>query len=362
MKKHLTKIFAVLFAVLIATSLSVLPTPVIGQTTTAQEKAIDFIENMLPIDLSKYNIKLVNDYTTEDVLSNGVTRKQNSVTYELTAENRELRISFVFERGSMTLCFLSTVEGQVITNTQYNNPVDATKAFLEKHQTYTNIDSKNLIAMLENVDINKDSIITTENTKLTIKNDYWLDRYQTTFTWVQVINSVEYPGISLEFDKEGNFLSIYDTRALYKIGDTSVNISLEQAVDIAIENLKSYSYAMPDGSIVKDFKVSKDAVMVSLEVSPIDYVNYELRPYYDVRLYLDEVYPGNVFGITAFIWANNGEIISYSNMASGGIDNLDNTNTTALTSNSNTLILGISIVAIMAVAATGILVAKKRSK
>jgi hypothetical protein len=76
---------------------------------------------------------------------------------------------------------------------------------------------------------------------------------------------------------------------------------------------------MHDGSIVKDFKVSKDAVMVSLEVGPVDYVNYELRPYYDVRLYLDKVYPGNVFGITVFIWANTGEILSYSNMATGGL-------------------------------------------
>jgi hypothetical protein len=160
-------------------------------------------------------------------------------------------------------------------NTQYNNTVDGVKAFLEKYQTYTKIDSNNLITMLENVDTTKDATITTENTKLTIKNDYWSEKYQTTFTWVQVINGVEYPGISLEFDIDGNFLSIFDTRMLYTMGDTSVNISLEQAVDIAIENLKSYSYEMPDGSIVKDFKVNKDTTMVSLENNPIDYVNYE---------------------------------------------------------------------------------------
>ncbi len=265
MKKHLTKIFAVLFAALIATSLSVIPAPVVGQTTTTQEKAMDFIENMLPIDLAKYDIKLANDFIDEHTLHNGdIFRKQNHLRYELTAENRELSIIFVFERGIMTSCSLSTIEGQIITNTQYKNPVDATKAFLEKYRAYTNIDSSNLITMLENVDINKDSTIITENAKLTIKNDYWLERYRTTFTWKQIINNIEYPGISLEFDKDGNFLSIYDTRALYKIGDTSVNISLEQAVDIAIENLKSYSYEMPDGSIVKDFKVNKDTATITM--------------------------------------------------------------------------------------------------
>ena len=110
---------------------------------------------------------------------------------------------------------------------------------------------------------------------------------------------------------------------LYTIGDTSVNVSMEQAVDIAIEEfIDSYSYRMPDGSIVQDFKANRDATMAKLVVVPVDYV---LRPYWDVRMYLDEVYPGNVFGLTAYIWANTGEIISCSNMAFGG-DYTDNTN------------------------------------
>jgi len=366
MKKYVSKIFAALFAVLIATSLSTLPAPVAGQTTTAQENAMDFIENILPIDLSKYNdIKLLNDFIDEHTHHNGtVFRKINDLTYELTAENRELRIDIAFERGIMTYCSLSTVMGSVITNAQYGNAVDGARAFLEKYQAYANIDSNNLIAMLDSVDITQNSTITTENAKLTVKNVYWSDRYQTTFIWVQVINGVEYPAISLAVDSEGNFLSVSDTRNLYTIGDTSINVSMEQAVDLAIEGLKSYSYEMPDGSIVKDFKVSKDAVMVSLETGPIDYVNYVLGPYYDVRLYLDEVYPGNVFGITVFLWANTGKIISISNMASGGIGYSDITaptdNATVSTPNSNMLIIGATAGAIIAILATSILIAKKK--
>jgi hypothetical protein len=116
---------------------------------------------------------------------------------------------------------------------------------------------------------------------------------------------------------------MHDTRALYTVSDASVKFSKEQAIDIAIEGLKYYSYELPDGSIVKDFKVSKDNVVATLETYKFD---YELRPYWDVRMLLDEVYPGNVFALSAFIWANTGEIIEYSNMASGGIDYPDNTN------------------------------------
>jgi hypothetical protein len=34
---------------------------------------------------------------------------------------------------------------------------------------------------------------------------------------------------------------------------------------------------------------------------------------------LNQTYPGSVQGITVFIWANTGEIISYSNIAFGGV-------------------------------------------
>ena len=57
---------------------------------------------------------------------------------------------------------------------------------------------------------------------------------------------------------------------------------------------------MPDGSIVNDFKVNKNTVMSELVVGPVDYVDYVLRPYWDVRLCLAEPAPGSVFGITVF--------------------------------------------------------------
>jgi hypothetical protein len=175
--------------------------------------------------------------------------------------------------------------------------------------------------------------------------------------WAYVVNGADYNLFDVAFDKEGNFITMGDSREVFTIGDTSVNISLEQAIAIALENLQFYSYEMSDGSVVKDFKVSKDGVIAKL----VTYSgSYELRPYWDIRMFLDEVATGNVFGITVFIWANTGEIISYSNMADGGVSGTDNT--TASTSNSNRLIAGVSIVAIIAVATTGILMVKKKQK
>ncbi|NLB77012.1 MAG: hypothetical protein GX799_11215, partial [Crenarchaeota archaeon] len=143
--------------------------------------------------------------------------------------------------------------------------------------------------------------------------------------------------------------------------DTSINISKEQAIDVALENLKDYSYDLFDGVVVSDFKVSRDNIVATLLTSPVD---YELRPYWDLRMMLDEVYPGGVQGITAFIWADTGEVISYSNMAFGG-DYTDNTNYTDAEATSPnytlTAVMAAVIVAALAIVTIG-LVTKRKHK
>jgi hypothetical protein len=126
---------------------------------------------------------------------------------------------------------------------------------------------------------------------------------------------------------------------------------------------------------VKDFNVAKDKVLAQLATSP---VNYELRPYWDIRMPLNQTYPGSVQGITAFIWANTGEIISYSNIAIGGVNGADNgdTSDSELTTtspspsspetNETSIDLGmVVIIAVVAVAIAAIattVIVKKRSK
>jgi hypothetical protein len=348
------------------------PKPLEPSQIAAQDKAMDFMKNMLPVDLSKYSINI-----RSNSIMNGVpTAKDDNriiinVLYELKTTDSYLQIGFAFEKGVMTSCFLTPIEGKVIANRQYDDPLVAAKDFLERYQEYTKTDSRNLIAMLDNIDktnfstVTKEntesSTVTTENTKFTITNHYIEN--QITYSWAQMINGVESRiGTSLEFYMDGTFRSLGDSRALYTLGDTSINISEEQAIDIALENLKSYSYDMYDGVVVKDFKVSRENIVATLVTASVD---YELRPYWDIRMALDEVYPGNVQGITAFIWANTGEVISYSNMAFGGTVDSDNNNPTdsETASPNSTLAIVIATVMVAAIAVAAlVLVTKKRHK
>lgn len=392
MKKEITKIFAPLLVLLIATSFfgafsaSVAgqtaaaqgnvpaPTPATGttppldpsQTAAAQEKAMKIIKDVMSVDLSKYKIELkINSIMDGSPLTDD-NRKITNLMYALTPieskdENNVIEVYFAVEKDVVTNYFITPVTSQVITTTQYANPEEVVKGFLEKYQTYTTIDSGNLIATLDKADLSKNFTTDKENTKLVVSNSLFGTNEQTTLRWTHTVNGADYTALEIGVNAKGAIISVYDTRALYSIGDTSINISKEQAIDVALENLKDYSYDLFDGVVVSDFKVSRDNSVATLLTSPVD---YKLRPYWDLRMMLDEVYPGGVQGITAFIWADTGEVISYSNMAFGG-DYTDNTNYTDAEATSPnytlTAVMAAVIVAALAIVTIG-LVTKRKHK
>jgi len=354
MKKHLTKLFAPLLVVLLVASFFGAPTsPVAGQTQTAQDKAATILENVLSVDLSKYtpDIKIG---SMEGVPLSSADRKLTNLAYTLTPlenndENNIIKIYFTAEKDIIINYFVSLASPQVITTTQYANQYEAAKNFLEKYQTYTHINSDNLITLLSKVDLTKNSTITQENTKLTVSVNSLLGE-QVTLRWTYTVSDVDYTVLEISIDAGGFVRAMFDNRALYTIGDTTIKITKEQAIDIALENLQFYSYDMPDGSVVKDFKVSRDNVVAVLASSPVD---YELRPYWDIRMVLDEVYPGSVHGITAFIWANTGEVISYGNIAFGGTVTPDNPNP----ANSEPLLSGYTLLVVLAAVIAAVVIA-----
>jgi hypothetical protein len=364
MKNLMMVILGAMLVVIITTVLGAFPITN-AENSDAQDQARVFIENVLPVDLSKYTVTLTNH------ANDGVTE---FVQYTLDSDESTLTVICLFKNNTLLSCSVYVSKGQVISDKQYLNLADATKSILEKYQTYTNIDSASMIDMLDNVDVTKDSSMMIGNINFT---KYTLNVYGieiTTFRWAYTINGAEYTELSVEF-QNGTFHTIHDTRGVYSIGDTTVNISREQAIDIAMKYSETYSYAMPDGSQVSGFNVTKDRSTAKLVAYPSN--STALRPYWHVELYLNQTYPGGVEGLTIFIWANSGEVISCSNIAYGGADygNTDNSdlelpNTSPLppSSSENNPPLDISTAAMLAVAAVialvgaGLLLHRKRRR
>ena len=130
MKKRLTNFFAPMLIALIATSIGAFPIAYAEQTT-AQDKAMDIIENVLSADLSKYTISLKHDSTLDGVPLAKDNRKITTLQYELSSEGSTVDVSFIVEKGIVLQCIILPMYEQVITDKQYTIPFDSIKGFLE---------------------------------------------------------------------------------------------------------------------------------------------------------------------------------------------------------------------------------------
>ncbi|WGM90306.1 MAG: hypothetical protein NUK63_04085 [Candidatus Bathyarchaeum tardum] len=220
------------------------------------------------MDLSQYNVTLKNhsQLGTKDM-----------IRYTLESDESSLRLFFELENNVLHYCNINTEKGQVISDTKHDNLIDAVKSFLEKYQTCTKMDSTNLIEMLDEIDVTKNSTITKGDIKFTISSINDIGTKKTVFKWFHMVNGAEYDSLKVGFQtKTMVFDSLVDTRALYSVGDTTVNGSSEQTIDIAMKYSEVYSYAIPDGSKVSGFNLTKDKTTTELLTTPLN--TTELRP------------------------------------------------------------------------------------
>jgi len=236
--------------------------------STAREKALSFIENVLPIDISQYNVTFTKYSETE--------------------------LPAFLPGGAAS---------ELVT-------------FLDKYQTHTGQDLEAIKNTLTDADPTKNMTVTAGDIKLTISNGGIWGIKETSFDWKHVYNGCEYPSIYLGFSN-GVFSTINDGGIIYTIGDTTVNVSQEQAINIAMNHIQNYSYTMPGGVEISDFNVTEERTEAWLVPSPRE--PYVLYPLWEVMLYLNQTYPGSVYALLVTVWADTGKVSSCNNQAAGGI-------------------------------------------
>jgi hypothetical protein len=154
-----------------------------------------------------------------------------------------------------------------------------------------------MISMLNGVDASKNSTFLSGSLEnklnCTINNSMKGGVLATTFCFTDIIKDVHYTFLTFTF-KNGVFSGFSDTSIKYSNGDTTVNISEEQALDIAKEYTQNYSYAMPDGSMVGGFNVTRFSPTLRGYAAGGSTV---LKPCWDVNLWFNQTYPGSVHGL-----------------------------------------------------------------
>jgi DNA-binding transcriptional ArsR family regulator len=262
-----------------------------------------FLRDVVYLDMKKYLANLEGN-TVEYRSDLGIV--EEILKYSLTYEGSKLDVTFRFRNNTLSSYYLHVLEGTpYYSQLQPNNVLDAAKALLERYQTYSGASHlETMRNMLETVDEIGNFEITSGNAKLIIS----IEANAIKIEFVYTADNVDFQAKSVEliFDQYGFLQSLSDDWTLYKVGSTEVNISKEEAINIAVEYAKGYSWTI-NGQVINNFTLVEESASADLwphsREEPL-----VLIPYWYVEIYLDREYPDRVDRLAVGLWADTGEV------------------------------------------------------
>jgi len=200
------------------------------------------------------------------------------------------------------------------------------KDFLDKYQTYSDASYySTLRSMLDSVEADKNITKTSENIKLEVT----ITESHTDFRWKYTFNGVEATSKCVVLNFRQGFLKYFiDSWSFWTIGSTDLNISEEEAIEIAMNAAENHSWNLSTGGDNPPVTVTEFNI-VGVSKTTLSFGNYPtknesrggnpliLYPGWRVKLYFDKLYPGSVYGLDIGIWADTGEVNDIRELLTG---------------------------------------------
>jgi hypothetical protein len=306
MKKSRQQLCVAISIVFFITVLFVGQVPKPFASGSAPEQIAGFLKDVVMLDISKYSVMVVSNNVAHPTTLGGLER--TSVALMLDSSQSKLYVNADITNGTLSLCAVRADSGEP----EYTQPlatdyVEVAKGFLERYETFTGDSSietmRNILA--SNGDI-KPGDITSGNIRMSVS-----DLINPTFSWTTTYNGADYNSLQVSFQHYQPFFSFIDDRSYYRIGNTDVSVTMDDAINIAQKRMDIFSWAIleSDGSQTKveDFNVSAIDATLSTQGRENPLVLY---PFWNVNFILDRNYPGNVHSVIVKVWADTGKINS----------------------------------------------------
>ena len=195
-----------------------------------EDKALTYIENVLPIDFAHYNVTFA---SYELPGSPNATYRTDAVTFMLNSSESMLVVNCQFIEGVQYTCDMRVQQGAPIYSRDCSDLVGVAKNIFEKHETQTGMDSSEILRTLDLVSSAEGSeTVTLGNVTLAVSHgiiptglksvdgslhvDPSSTHNVTSFRWSWSVNGEEQVMVLLDFEN-GNLHSIRDDRILYAI-------------------------------------------------------------------------------------------------------------------------------------------------
>jgi hypothetical protein len=269
-----------------------------------QDKALAFLRDVIQLDMSKYTLTLNKEFTTAEHLFFNLDLTDKGI-FDVSGGNA----IFSFYNGVLGSCSLSSGYGGLLYLHPEIDPFNATLGMVQRYQVWTNDSQVQEMAnMLQRVGSERNATEVSGNLTLRLS----VQRY-TQYVFCNTFNGADYTGLTIF--RGGPDLDISDSRVYQKIGDTSINIPKEQAVNIAenyVKNYYSYNVTLGNGTALTVSNLNVTGVQaISLQTTVKE--NSTLYPYWSIQLNVSNMQPSGLKGVIVTIWANDGKVTSVYN-------------------------------------------------
>ncbi len=317
-----------MFIVLVSVPL-IIQTPKVEASTVASnlgDKALSFLSDVIQLDLAKYKITLYENESNGNHLFYKLYPDDASTLFLSSSQTLAI---FNFYNGTLGSCNLSPgIEGLKFKQA-FTDRFNVTSGIVQRFEKWAN-DSwvKGMEDLMIKVSSEKNvlEILDNESLRITVHPDGFGE-----YKFSNYLNGVEYTGVSVSMgnsSKRDVFFT--DSRAFEKIGNTTITVSKQQAINIAEEYVKNYSFQHTFGNgtsiAVSNLKITGIS-SADLTTNP-GYANMEsienstLFPYWDVRVNVSNMPAKGLQGVGVVISANHGTVTSsyqYTNIDIGSL-------------------------------------------
>jgi hypothetical protein len=285
----------------------------LSNTTNNAAEAKTIIQDVLQIDTSKYQMTLLSDTVQVRTDLDGMV--EEIMQYSLVNTASQFDLTLRFRDGHFSLFQISQLTGYPSFPLIYNAPqptdiVQACRGLLERYEAafnYSYMGQANALMASAN-DMTTDQVLGNTNLQISSYNG------GADITLMYTANGTNFQAKSINLVYNNYALTQFsDDWFLYTVGSTEVNVTQAQAVQIAMNAVKTYSYNM-NGTRVSNFQVLSSPVSAELYPKPRTN-NLVLYPYWYVTLHLGKTYPGGVNEIGVGVWADTGQASSIQAMS-----------------------------------------------
>ena len=281
------------------------------QDKILRDNALRFLIDVAKLNISSYSIEVFVDNTPGP-------NYDKSVYFKFRSAESKVDVDCLIRNNSVFWCTIYPVQGSpAFTTPKASDVLTVAKDALNSLQAFS---AKDYLPTLRSM---LDAVTELESSKTTVGDftqEITVSGNVVRVSWEPFANGLSNPQnkLTLEF-KDGNLMFFCDYLDMFKIGSAEVKISEQEAIQIAIEHARAYSWQVGNET-VSNVNVLGSPIIANISLQ--NRGNNTLYPYWDIWLPLDKMYSGGVTAFHVGIWADTGEVAFISPIGYYGDPNI----------------------------------------